>query len=730
MKLVIVESPAKAETITKYLDAVPGDAEYDVTSSIGHIRDLPKSENDAIDVEDNFNAHYVIPDEKKDVVAKLKKKAKQADAIILATDPDREGEAIAWHIAQVLTKEDDIHASDFKRVSFNEITEDAIKSAFENPRDIDEDLRKAQEARRVLDRLFGYDLSGLIWEKLRYGLSAGRVQSPALRILAQREREIRDFDPDDYWVITADVTGGPNDAAFTLECEEEPDDKETTERIVAVGETNTWTVDAIKEKKRKRNPYPPFKTSTLQRAASSRFGYSPSRTMRAAQQLYEAGDITYMRTDSTTLAKEAQNQALALVDDEYGQDYIKKRNYTTDDESAQEAHEAVRPTNLSNRDAGTNSVQKKVYDLIWRQTVASQMTAAQILQTKVVVQVGDGDIPHFKINGSRTVFDGWLKVNPHARGEDTHVPELKEGQTLNLQEIHTEKKQTKPPRRYTEAGLVKELEKRGIGRPSTYANIMQKLQQRDYVNKDGKSLVPTDTGNVVSSFLEDHFTRYISDDFTARMENELDAIAAGESEYVATLEDFYTDFSDAIESKEDMDKITNLGPAPDEYDCPECDGDMIIKLGKNGKFMSCADFPDCQGARTMEGKDISEGEPLGTYSDTDTMMFKKEGPYGPYIQLGEDNEDEADPKRVSIPDDVDPDTITQEQAEKLLALPRTLGEHPDTGNEIRADIGPYGPYVAEIKDEGKPDYYSIDDEDLSVHTIDQDAALDIIKEDS
>jgi DNA topoisomerase-1 len=452
--------------------------------------------------------------------------------------------------------------------------------------------------------------------------------------------------------------------------------------------------------------------------------------MRAAQQLYEAGDITYMRTDSTTLAKEAQNQALALVDDEYGQDYTKKRNYTTDDESAQEAHEAVRPTNLSNRDAGTNSVQKKVYDLIWRQTVASQMTAAQILQTKVVVQVGDGDIPHFKINGSRTVFDGWLKVNPHARGEDTHVPELKEGQTLDLQEIHTEKKQTKPPRRYTEAGLVKELEKRGIGRPSTYANIMQKLQQRDYVNKDGKSLVPTDTGNVVSSFLEDHFTRYISDDFTARMENELDAIAAGESEYVATLEDFYTDFSDAIESKEDMDKITNLGPAPDEYDCPECDGDMIIKLGKNGKFMSCADFPDCQGARTMEGKDISEGEPLGTYSDTDTMMFKKEGPYGPYIQLGEDNEDEADPKRVSIPDDVDPDTITREHAEKLLALPRTLGEHPDTGNEIRADIGPYGPYVAEIKDEGKPDYYSIDDEDLSVHTIDQDAALDIIKEDS
>ncbi|PSO46683.1 MAG: hypothetical protein BRC24_00700 [Parcubacteria group bacterium SW_4_46_8] len=358
------------------------------------------------------------------------------------------------------------------------------------------------------------------------------------------------------------------------------------------------------------------------------------------------------------------------------------------------------------------------------------MTAAQILQTKVIVEIGDGDIPHFKINGSRTVFDGWVKANPHARGEDTPVPELKEGQTLDLQEIHTEKKQTKPPRRYTEAGLVKELEKRGIGRPSTYANIMQKLQQRDYVNKDGKSLVPTDTGNVVSSFLEDHFTRYISDDFTAHMENELDAIAAGESEYVATLEDFYTDFSDAIESKEDMDKITNLGPAPDEYDCPECDGDMIIKLGKNGKFMSCADFPDCQGARTMDGKDISEGEPLGTYSDTDTMMFKKEGPYGPYIQLGEDNEDEADPKRVSIPDDVDPDTITQEQAEKLLALPRTLGEHPDTGNEIRADIGPYGPYVAEIKDESKPDYYSIEDDDSSVHDIDKDEALDIMERDS
>lgn len=731
MKLVIVESPAKAKTIEKYLDDLPGDDRYVVTSSVGHIRDLPKSNKNAVDIENDFTPHYVIPKRKKDVVKELKDLSKEADEIILATDPDREGEAIAWHIAQVLTDKD-IDESKFKRVSFHEITKEAIQEAFKHPRDIDEDLRKAQEARRVLDRLFGYDLSGLIWKKLRYGLSAGRVQSPALRILMEREREIRDFDPEDYWVITADVKGGSEDETFTVECSEEPRDKEEVEAILEVGEKETWKVSKIKEQKRKRNPRAPFKTSTLQRTASSRFGYSPSRTMRAAQKLYEAGMITYMRTDSTTLSTQAQNQALALIDDEFGKKYVQKRNFKTKSKSAQEAHEAIRPTNLGKRKAGRNSVQKKVYDLIWRRTVASQMASAEILRTKVFVDIGDGAIPHFKINGSRTLFDGWLKVDPAARGEDQELPKLTEGEVLELIEMHTEEKQTQPPRRYTEAGLVKELEKRGIGRPSTYASIMNTLQKRKYVDKDGKSLVPTDTGDVVSTFLEEHFDDYISDEFTSDMEDELDEIAAGKSDYVETLEDFYDPFSAAVESKEDIEKLTNLGDAPEEFECPECGASMIIKLGKNGKFMSCSRFPDCQGARTIEGKEITEGEPLGQDPDTGENIYVKEGPYGPYVQLGPDDQKDENgkkkkPKRASIPDDKDPEEVTIEDAVKYLSLPRTLGEHPETGNEIQANVGRYGPYVAEMRD-GKPLYASLKKTDYNPYEIEFDQALEVIED--
>ena len=715
MKLAIVESPAKAETIEKYLGE-----DFRVQASLGHVRDLPKSDEGAIDIEAGFAPHYVIPDEKKEVVGKLQDQAEDADEIILATDPDREGEAIAWHVGEVLDL--DYDADTTKRITFNEITKEAVQQALHNPRNIDTDLRRAQEARRVLDRIFGYDLSELIWKKVRYGLSAGRVQSPALRIIMEREREIRAFEPVDFWVITADVIA--EDQGFVVTCEDEPRDEDVVENIIEAGKEYSWEVADVEEKNRTRNPYPPFKTSTLQRAGSTRLSFSPSRTMRAAQKLYEAGDITYMRTDSTTLSSDARKQIIAYISDEYDKDkYLQPRQYKTDDESAQEAHEAIRPTTIAKHEAGTDKDTKRLYQLIWRRAVASQMSAAKLKRTKIIAHIlddGDGtNQPAFSVSGTRTIFPGWLDVHPAARGKDVELPDVDPGQQLDLEEIGSEKKQTQPPNRYSEAGIVKELEDRGIGRPSTYDTIINTLQDRDYVFKDGRTLHPTDTGDVVSSFLEDHFAEYISDNFTANMETQLDEIAAGERKYEPTLQEFYDGFQTKLKEKEDIDKQTTLGPAPNGESCPECGSDMVVKLGKAGKFLSCTDFPDCDGARTMDGESM-EDVPLGTHPDEDEPIYVKSGPYGPYLQLGEDDDD---PKRVSIQDDQDPDEIDLELAVKLLSIPRELGEHPETGKEIIASIGPYGPYIKH-----DDEYTSLDDE--SVYEIGLDRAVEIIEEES
>lgn len=719
MKLAIVESPSKASTVQKYL----GD-DFEVEASVGHIRDLPKSAKDALDIESGFVPHYVIPDSKKEVVEKLKKKARDADEIVLATDPDREGEAIAWHLAKILTDDENISTDKIKRISFNEITEEAVQNALANPRSIDEDLRRAQEARRVLDRIFGYDLSELIWKKVRYGLSAGRVQSPALRIIMERERDIRAFDPEDYWVITADVKA--EDITFEVECEDQPDNEDDAEEIIQAGKNNTWQVADVEEKNRTRNPYAPFKTSTLQRSGSTRLNFSPSRTMRAAQKLYEAGHITYMRTDSTSLSKNAQSQILAHLHDEFDEEYIQSRTYKTKDSSAQEAHEAIRPTTIAKRKISDGKDMKRLYDLIWRRSVATQMAPAKLKRTKIITHIlddGDGTTqPAFTVSGTRTVFAGWLAIHTAARGEDVELPDIKAGQALTLEEINSEQKQTKPPSRYSEAGLVKELEDRGIGRPSTYDSIINTLQERDYVYKDGRTLHPTDTGDVVSSFLEDHFTKYISDTFTAELENQLDEIAAGDREYENTLQNFYGPFEAALEEKEDIDKITTLGPAPNDEKCPECEADMVIKLGKAGKFLSCSDFPDCDGARTMDGEPV-EDVPIGTHPDDEEPIYVKSGPYGPYLQLGEDDDD---PKRVSIPDDQDPDEIDMELAVKLLSIPRELGKHPETDKEIVASIGPYGPYVKHGDDFTSLKKY----DDVSVYDIDLEQAVEIINEES
>jgi DNA topoisomerase I len=605
-KLLIVESPAKAKTITKYLNDLPDRTEdFVVTSSVGHVRDLPKNNKKAIDIEAGFVPNYEISRGKEKVIAEIKSKAKKASEVLLATDPDREGEAIAWHLKEVLGLKDP------KRIVFNEITKDAVQEAIGHPREIDENLRKAQEARRVLDRLVGYDLSGLIWKKVRYGLSAGRVQSPSLRIIMEREREIRAFIPEDFWVITADVKNKSN-SQFTLTCAEEPREEKEMQRIMDAGKVGKWNVTDIKESEMKRSPRAPFITSTLQQTASTRLGFAPSKTMGIAQKLYEAGHITYMRTDSTTMSKQAHAQIVKVVTDKYGKEYYESRVFKTKSKSAQEAHEAVRPSDIAKESAGTTEEQKRLYRLIWQRTVASQMTDAKLLKMKMIVNAeGNDEIPNFTTNGSRTLFDGWFKADPDARGEDVELPKVDVGETLKLIEMLEEAKQTQPPSRYTEAGLIKELEKRGIGRPSTYASIMRTLNDRGYVEKQGKTLFPTDTGDVVSSFLEENFDKYISDSFTAEMEDELDEIADGKREYAKTLADFYTPFTKDVDSKKDIEKITNMGDAPEEFKCPECNAAMVIKLSKTGKFMSCSKFPDCSGARTIEGEELEGPKETG-----------------------------------------------------------------------------------------------------------------------
>ena len=627
-KLIIVESPTKTKTISKYLKG-----DYIVRASVGHIRDLPKSNKKAIDIPAGFVPRYEISKGKEKVVAEIKELAKKADEVILATDPDREGEAISWHIKEACGLKNP------KRIVFHEITENAVKEAMKHPRDIDTDLVKAQEARRVLDRLVGYDLSGLIWKKVRYGLSAGRVQSPALRIIMEREREIRAFVPENYWVISGEFSaqGGPSSGwenTITLTCDIEPREEKETDRILGVAKKNPWKVIDIKQTETKRSPRAPFTTSTLQQTASSRLGYSPSRTMMIAQKLYEHGLITYMRTDSVNVSKEALPQIYNEIEKQYGKEYLSPRVYKSKSKNAQEAHEAVRPTDFSQKSAGLNDEQKKLYRLIWERTISSQMSDAKLLKTKISANVtGRETIPDFSVNGSITIFPGWLAVDTMAQGEETQLPKIAVDEKLKLLNIDSEAKQTEPPGRYTEAGLVKELEKRGIGRPSTYASIIKTINDRGYVTKEGKTLHPTDTGDVVSTFLEDNFTQYISDSFTAEMEDKLDEIAEGKREYEKMLSSFYGPFSKEVKAKgKSAEKITNLGDADKNMKCPLCQGSMVIKLAKTGKFLSCAKFPDCLGARKMDGSEMEGPKETGeTCPECGGKLVEREGRFGKFI---------------------------------------------------------------------------------------------------
>ncbi len=623
MNLVIVESPTKAKTISKYLDP-----SFEIRASVGHIRDLPKSNKKAIDVAAGFKPTYEIVKGKEHVVAELKKLAGKADRVYLATDPDREGEAIAWHIAETIGLDE----KNADRIAFHEITEPAIKEAMEHPRPIDQNLLKAQEARRVLDRLFGYDLSGLIWKKVRYGLSAGRVQSPALRILVEREREIRAFKPETFYVLEGDFAA--EEGELRLVCVEQPKEKNEAERIIAEAKSGRWSILEVKQTKVKRSPRPPFTTSTLQQSASSRLGFSPSRTMGIAQKLYEQGLITYMRTDSVAISKELLPAILFQVEKEFGKEYVQPRVFMTKSKTAQEAHEAIRPTQVSKKYAGTTEEQRKLYVLIRERTLASQMMDAEMARTTVSTNIDGAKIPNFTATGSVISFPGWLLGDPRSRGEEKELPPVKEGEVLKLKEIASEEKQTEPPPRYTEAGLVRELEKREIGRPSTYATIIATLLKRGYVEKNGKALQPTDTGDVVSSFLEKNFPTYVSDSFTAEMENDLDEIAEGKRDYEKTLKGFYGPFSKDVKAKDKLEKATTLGEDA-RFLCPldPSHGPMLIKLSRSGRFLSCRLFPDCLGARKIDGSVMEPPKETGETCPECKIgkLVEKEGRFGKFI---------------------------------------------------------------------------------------------------
>ena len=642
MILFIVESPSKAKTISKYLGK-----DFEVKSSIGHIRDLPKSNSKAIDIPAGFVPHYVVDIKKKDVVAELTKLGKKATKIILATDPDREGEAIAWH----LKEECDFKSAITERVTYHEITKDAILTAIEHPRKIDMHLKTAQEARRVLDRLVGYDLSNVIWKKVRYGLSAGRVQSPALRILCEREREILSFKPIPYFVLQGDFHFNESDQFDGNSLGKEEKARGTKivklsafskdifdiERKVLEAEVQNARVSdfLVMDKKVSvvnRSPRAPFTTSTLQQAASSRLGLAPQRAMRAAQKLYEAGLITYMRTDSTSISVDAQKSIVNFVVKNYGQTFAEARIFKTKSKNAQEAHEAIRPTNIETTSVKLGADEARVYELIHSRTVASQMTDAKTERTNI--EIGCDKLSHrLFLNGSRILFPGWLKADPDGSGDDVILPNIKIGDRMELQKLIIDDKETKPPNRYSEAGLIKELEARGIGRPSTYASIISTIVTRGYVLLENKALKPTDTGMVVSEFLENNFTHYISDTFTAEMEDSLDEIAEGKKDYVKVMTDFYHDFHKMVVEKSKGDKATNLGEAPEDIKCPKCGKAMVIKLARNGKFYSCENFPECVGALTLEGHEMAG--PIDTGKKCPKCeknnLIEREGKFGKFI---------------------------------------------------------------------------------------------------
>ncbi|MFW5702853.1 MAG: type I DNA topoisomerase [Candidatus Dojkabacteria bacterium] len=662
--LVVVESPAKAKTIEKYL----GD-DYKVMASKGHIVDLPKS-GLAVDIENNYEPQYAVMENKQDVIKALKEEMKGKDKLIIAVDPDREGEAIGWHVASEL---DLVHLNSgrrknsdiaLERIVFTEITKDAVQEALKKPRELDPDLLSAQQARRVLDRLVGYKLSPLLWKKIRYGLSAGRVQSVALKLIVDREKERDAFNPEEYWTITAwleqketNAKSSKPEIVLTKKDEEKPKfngipfelskvggKKPEVEKEVIAKELvenlieEQWIISKLETKQTKRNPKPPFTTSTLQQTAANWFGFSAKRTMSLAQKLYEQGHITYMRTDSTNMSKQALSQARKYLENKYGKEMLPEnpRVYRTKAKVAQEAHEAIRPASFK-KTPGMLKLDKdlaKLYELIWQRALASQAAEAKLESATAEIEITHVNTSYtFRATGQRVLDKGYLEIYPEKVSE-VLLPKLKEGDRLTLNTLSTIQHFTQPPARYSEATLVKELEKNGIGRPSTYAPIISTIQGRKYVEKEGKYFYPTDTGKVVTALLADNFADIVDLDFTAELEENLDRVANGEVEWEKVISDFYKPFSKNLEEKQenlDRSDYTVLGKAPNGMTCPDCGAKMLLKLGKNGKFYTCARFPECKGIRDLDGKTQEDLE-REAYTDE----FKKTYKTAPKTEDGRD----------------------------------------------------------------------------------------------
>ncbi len=745
MKLVIVESPTKARTIKKFLGP-----DYQVESCMGHIRDLPQSAKDipekykkeswsrlGVNVEEGFEPIYCIPKTKTKVVRELKALLKDADELILATDEDREGESISWHLVEVLKPK-----VKTKRMVFHEITKPAIKKALEDFREIDMDLVRAQEARRILDRLVGYTLSPLLWKKVAYGLSAGRVQSVAVRLISEREGQRLKFKNAKYWGLYAQTLKDKKSFESRLwsykgkKTASGKDFDADTGKLIKSKEADTlwvdeklvkqikeevlkadWVVQSVEEKPVSRKPAPPFITSTLQQEANRKLGLSAKETMQVAQKLYEQGHITYMRTDSNALSKEAIEAARSRIKSLYGKDYLTPEPRTYKGKTAkgaQEAHEAIRPAGtemIPPEDTKLKGVNLALYDLIWKRTVASQLPNAQLKQ--VNARIGAGDAV-FAASGQSVEFPGFLKVYVEStdddgdnKNEDSLLPKMKKGDAIDCTAAEEKEHETKPPARYTEASLVQMMEKEGIGRPSTYASIISTIIDRGYVSKSGNALVPSFTAMIVSRLLNNYLPTYVDLGFTTEMENKLDDIAGGELDSESFLKDVYFG-EDGLQGQVEKQE-ENIDPDQARQIHFETLPELSFRVGRYGAYVcrkqdgeeQCASLPDAQAPADITSADcnklieqkIKGADALGMDPETDEPVYVLTGRYGPYVQRGDATDDNAKPKRTTLPAGLEPDDVTIEQALFLLSLPKSLGDHPELKKDVKVGIGRFGPYV-------------------------------------